>query len=48
MIVTLAAGIRAYVPLPDFDRRTPFFRKQAFTYDPQADAYTCPAGAVLP
>lgn len=43
-----AAGIRAYVPLPDFDRRTPFFGKQAFTYDPHANAYTCPAGAVLP
>ncbi|HEY0737413.1 MAG TPA: transposase, partial [Herpetosiphonaceae bacterium] len=49
MIVALeAAGMRAYVPLPDFDARTPFFGKQAFTYDPQADSYTCPAGAVLP
>ena len=43
-----AANIRAYVPLPDFDRRTPFFGKQSFTYDPQTDVYHCPAGAVLP
>ena len=42
------AGIRAYVPLPDFDGRTPFFGKQSFTYDAQHDRYTCPHGAVLP
>jgi transposase len=49
MIVALeAASIRAYVPLPDFDRRTPFFGKQAFIYDAQANTYSCPAGAVLP
>jgi hypothetical protein len=42
------AGIRAYVPLPDFDKRTPFFGKQAFTYEAQADRYRCPAGTVMP
>jgi transposase len=42
------AGIRAYVPLPDFDGRTPFFGKHAFTYDAEHDRYTCPNGAVLP
>jgi transposase len=42
------AGIRAFFPLPDFDRRTPFFGKGAFTYDPGADAYRCPQGQVLP
>src|SRR5215218_9566599 len=41
------AGIRAYVPLPDFDHRTPFFGKGAFTYDAEADVYRCPGGAEL-
>jgi transposase len=40
-------GIRAYVPLPDFDARTPFFGKGAFSYDAQADAYRCPGGKDL-
>jgi transposase len=40
-------GIRAYVPLPDFDRRTPFFGKGDFAYDAEADAYGCPGGALL-
>jgi len=42
------AGIRAYMPLPDWDKRTPFFGKQSFAYDPERDAYTCPQGALLP
>jgi hypothetical protein len=42
------AGIRAYVPLPDFDKRTPFFGKQTFTYEAHADRYRCPAGTILP
>ena len=41
------AGIRAYVPLPDFDHRTPLFGKGAFTYDAQADAYRCPGDKEL-
>lgn len=41
------AGIRAYVPLPDFEQRTPFFGKQRFTYEAEADQYRCPGGAVL-
>jgi hypothetical protein len=41
------AGIRAYVPLPDFDHRTPFFGKGAFAYDAQADTYRCPGGETL-
>jgi len=36
------AGIRAYVPLPDFDGRTPFFGAGRFTYDPKRDEYRCP------
>ena len=42
------AGIRAFFPLPDFDQRTPFFRKSAFTYDAAADLYRCPQGQPLP
>jgi transposase len=42
------AGIRAFFPLPDFDRRTPFFGKSAFTYDAGQDAYRCPQGQLLP
>jgi transposase len=41
------AGIRAFFPLPDFDRRTPFFGKGEFLYDAQCDAYRCPQGQLL-
>ena len=41
------AGIRAYVPLPDFDGRTPYFGVGAFTYDVEQDQYRCPAGQPL-
>ena len=41
------AGIRAFFPLPDFDRRTPYFGKSVFTYDPVSDAYHCSQGQVL-
>jgi hypothetical protein len=40
-------GIRAYVPLPDFDQRTPFSGASQFTYDADADAYRCPEGHPL-
>jgi transposase len=39
--------IHAYVPLPDFDQRTPFFGASRFTYDPERDEYRCPEGQVL-
>jgi transposase len=42
------ARIRAFFPLRDFDRRTPFFGKSAFAYDPGHDAYRCPQGQLLP
>ena len=42
------AGIRAYVPLADNDKRTPRFSRRDFTYDPERDTYTCPQGVVLP
>jgi transposase len=40
--------IRAYVPLPDCDKRTSFYGKQQFRYDAQRDVYICPNNAVLP
>src|ERR671938_643836 len=40
-------GIRAYVPLPDFDQRTPFYGRGEFAYDADRDAYRCPGGEVL-
>ena len=36
------AGIHAYVPLPDFERRTPYYGKARFTYDAARDEYRCP------
>jgi transposase len=42
-----AAGIRAYVPLPDFDRRTPYFGGGRFRYDAARDEYHCPQGQPL-
>ena len=40
-------GIQALVPVADFTKRTKFFGKDRFAYDPEEDAYTCPAGEVL-
>jgi hypothetical protein len=39
--------IHAYVPLPDFDQRTPFCGASRFTYDPECAEYGCPEGQVL-
>jgi Transposase DDE domain len=41
------AGIRAYVPITHWDKRTSLFGREAFTYDAEADHYTCPNGAIL-
>jgi len=41
------ADIRAYVLLPDWSKRTPFFGPERFTYDAQHDQYICPNGARL-
>jgi transposase len=40
-------GIRALVPLPDFDERTPYYGASKFTYDAERDAYRCPEGHEL-
>jgi transposase len=39
-------GIRAYVPLADWDR-TPFYGPSRFAYDPEGDLYRCPEGHEL-
>jgi transposase len=41
------AGIRAYVPLPDWDKHTPFYGLSLFTYDAARDVFHCPQGQVL-
>jgi transposase len=41
------AGIRAYLPLPDFDHRTRFFGRGRFTYDPHRDVFRCPGDQEL-
>jgi hypothetical protein len=41
------AGIRAYVPLPDWDARTPFYSLSQFTYDREQDLFRCPQGHPL-
>jgi hypothetical protein len=40
-------GVRAYIPLPDYDSRTPLCGKRDFAYDPAHDTYTCPGGTTL-
>lgn len=41
------AGIRAYVPLADWDRRPGFYGHSRFIYDPERDEYRCPQGQSL-
>jgi hypothetical protein len=41
------AGIRAYTALPDYEKRTYLFGRDAFTYDAEKDLYTCPQGELL-
>ena len=38
--------IRAYVPLPDWER-TAFYGLSRFRYDPERDEYRCPEGQIL-
>ncbi len=40
-------GIRAYIPSPDLDHRTPFFSVERFHYEVERDLYICPAGKEL-
>lgn len=41
------SGIRAYVPLPDWEHQRPFFGPAQFVYDAAQDVYVCPAGTLL-
>lgn len=40
------AGIRAFVPLTRAGKARPYFSKEEFAYDPEANLYRCPAGEV--
>lgn len=42
-----AMGIRAYVPLPDWEQNSAYFGASQFTYDAVHDRYVCPNGQVL-
>jgi transposase len=42
-----ARGLRAYMPIVEYDKSSPFFRQQDFTYDPASDTYRCPQGETL-
>jgi transposase len=40
-------GIRAYMPVVDYEQSSPFFRHADFTYDAATDTYQCPNGVTL-
>ncbi len=40
-------GIRAYMPLPDWEQNSSYFGASKFTYDAEQDHYVCPNGQVL-
>jgi hypothetical protein len=40
-------GIRAYVPLPDWEHKTAYYGPAQFTYDAAQDVYVCPQGTLL-
>ena len=42
------AGIRAYVPLPDWEHKTPLYGPAKFTYDAAHDLYICPHTTIVP
>jgi transposase len=42
-----ARGLRAYMPVVDYDKSSRFFRQQDFAYDPSSDTYRCPQGETL-
>ena len=41
------AGMRAYVPLPNWEERYEVWSASHFRYEPQADQYRCPQGQIL-
>jgi hypothetical protein len=42
-----AMGIKAYMPLRDWEHKTEYFGVSHFAYDPDQDIYHCPQGTVL-
>jgi hypothetical protein len=42
------AGIRAYVPLTDFEHRSDLYGRDVLTYDRERDHYSCPQGHLPP
>jgi transposase len=40
-------GVRAYMPLPEWDKSSPYYHHAAFTYDSEHDVYRCPQGQTL-
>ncbi len=40
-------GIRAYVPLPDWEHQRAYLGPSRFTYDGERDVYICPEGTLL-
>src|SRR5947209_11158136 len=40
-------GIMAFMPLPDWQKSSPFYRSSAFTYDVERDVYVCPHDQLL-
>jgi hypothetical protein len=40
-------GIRAYVPLPDWEQNSAYFGASKFTYDAEHDHHVCPNGQLL-
>jgi transposase len=40
-------GIRAYVPLPDWEHQRDYYGPRQFTYDAEHDIYVCPQGQRL-
>src|SRR5262245_21596737 len=42
------AGIRAYMPLPNWEEQYAVWSANHFEYEPDADQYRCPQGTILP
>ncbi len=42
------AGIRAFMPIADADKKNPLYGKGRFRYDAARDVYVCPQGQALP
>ncbi len=40
-------GIRAYMPVPDWEQNSAYFGASKFTYDAEQDHYVCPSGQIL-